>query len=366
MTHLGIGLIGAGFIADLHAEALRRVPDATVRVVAARDEGRARAFAADRGIPDATGDWRWVLERSDVDVVCICVPNHLHREVTVAAAQAGKHVICEKPLARTLADADAMIAACAAAGVRLMYGEMICFAPKYVRAKALIDEGALGRVFQIKHGEQHFGPHSAWFWDGAQSGGGVMMDMGCHGVEVIRWMYGRPQIESVTAELGTYVHGERTDLDDHANVVIRFAGNRVGIIETSWAKPGGMHDSIEILGSGGVTYADLLRGSSLLTYSETGYGYAVEKAGDTRGWTHTIYEETWNYGFPQELAHFVDCVLRDREPLVTAADGRVVLEAVYAAYRSAGTGQRVMFPLELSEAERAASPIELWRAPARA
>ena len=110
----------------------------------------------------------------------------------------------------------------------------------------------------------------------------------------------------------------------------------------------------------------LLRGSSLLTYSESGYGYAVEKAGDTRGWTHTIYEETWNYGFPQEMAHFVDCVLHDREPLVTAADGRVVLEAVYAAYRSAGTGQRVTFPLQLSEAERAASPIELWRAPAPA
>jgi len=366
MTQLGIGLIGAGFIADLHAEALGHVPAATVRVVAARDGERARAFADAHGIPDAVDDWRRVLERDDVDVVCVCVPNHLHRAVTVAAASAGKHVICEKPLARTLADADAMIEACATAGVKLMYGEMICFAPKYVRAKALIDEGALGRVFQIKHGEQHFGPHSAWFWDGAQSGGGVMMDMGCHGIEVIRWMYGRPAIESVTAELGTYVHGERTQLDDHANVVLRLEGNRVGIIETSWAKPGGMQDSIEILGSGGVTYADLLRGSSLLTYSETGYGYAVEKAGDTRGWTHTMYEETWNYGFPQEMAHFVDCVLHDREPLVTAADGRVVLEAVYAAYRSAATGRRVTFPLELTEAEREASPIDLWRAAAPA
>ena len=113
--------------------------------------------------------------------------------------------------------------------------------------------------------------------------------------------------------------------------------------------------------------------SQMVAFSEPGQCRRVdvvpcltEKAGDTRGWTHTIYEETWNYGFPQEMAHFVDCVRNDREPLVTAADGRVVLEAVYAAYRSAGTGQRVSFPLQLSEAERAAPPVELWRAPAPA
>ncbi len=364
MSELSVGLIGTGFVTNLHVEGFRSVKNAKVLAVAGTSEDKAKAFASEHGIADGYGDWRRILERDDIDLVSIGVPNDVHREIVVAAAEAGKQIIIEKPLARTLADADAMLAACEKAGVMLAYAELICFAPKYVRAKQLIDEGALGRVFQIKHGEQHFGPHSDWFWDGERSGGGVMMDMGCHGAEIIRWMYGKPEVESVVAELGTFAHADRTNLDDHANVILRFAGDRVGIIETSWAKPGGMHDSVEIIGDGGVTYADLLKGSSLLTYSEGGYGYAVEKAGDTRGWTHTIYEEAWNYGIPQEMQHFVDCALEGREPIETGKDGRVALEVIYAAYKSAASGQRVTFPLELTPEEAAAPPYQLWRQPA--
>ena len=148
----------------------------------------------------------------------------------------------------------------------------------------------------VQQGEQHFGPHADWFWNVDRSGGGVLMDMGCHGVEFARWIYDKPRAVSVTAELGTYVHTDRTRGEDHAIATVRFAGNRVGLIETSWAKRGGMDDRAEIFGSDGVTYADLLRGSSLLTYSEHGYGYAVEKAPDTRGWTFTASDELWNGG----------------------------------------------------------------------
>ena len=275
MKDLGVGLIGSGFVADLHAMSLSRVPSVSVLAVAGRDLAKARRLADAHGIPTAYDDYRRVLERDDIDMVCVGTPNYTHREIVVAAAEAGKQIVCEKPLARTMADADAMLAAAAHAAVKLMYAELICFAPKYVRAKQLIDEGALGRVFHIKHGEQHYGPHSEWFWHGERSGGGVMMDMGCHSAEIIRWMYDKPAVESVTAELATYVHGDRTDLDDHALVTIRFEGNRVGVIEASWAKPGGMDDRIDIIGSAGVCYVDLLRGSSLLTYSDVGYGYAV-------------------------------------------------------------------------------------------
>lgn len=361
MKDLGIGLIGTGFVTDLHAFAFSRDQRADVRAVAGTSAEKATAFAAERGIPDGVGDYRRLLERDDIDVVCVGVPNDAHRDIVVAAAQAGKQVIIEKPLARTLDDADAMIDACRAAGVHLFYAELICFAPKYVRAKQLIEEGALGRVFQIKHGEQHFGPHSDWFWDGERSGGGVMMDMGCHGAEIIRWMYGKPEVASVTAELGTYAHADKTDLDDHANVILKFAGDRVGIIETSWAKPGGMHDTVEIIGDGGVTYADILKGNSLTTYSESGYGYAVEKSGPTQGWTFTIYEEAWNYGIPQEMSHFMDCILDGAEPEETGDDGRVALEVIYAAYKSAASGTRVSFPLELTPEERAAPPYRLWK-----
>ncbi len=117
-----------------------------------------------------------------------------------------------------------------------------------------------------------------------------------------------------------------------------------------------MDDRAEIHGSGGVAYADLLRGNSILTYSNTGYDYAVEKAGSTQGWSFTIYEEAWNYGFPQEIEHFVDCVQNDKPPLVTGEDGRAVLEALFAAYASAGSGRKVALPF----ATDAAKPFDLW------
>jgi predicted dehydrogenase len=120
-----------------------------------------------------------------------------------------------------------------------------------------------------------------------------------------------------------------------------------------------MDDRAEVYGSGGVAYADLLRGNAIHTYSQPGYGYAVEKAGDTRGWSFTIYEEAWNYGFHAEMRHFVDCVREDRQPLCTGEDGRAVLEAIFAAYASAAEGQRIDLPFH-TEARR---PIDLWKPP---
>jgi len=360
VNEIGVGLVGAGLIGDQHALAFTRVPAAAILAVADVDQARARQVAARYGIPHAYGDYRRLLERDDIDMLCIGIPNDLHRDVVVAAAGAGKHIVCEKPLARTLAEADEMLAATERAGVKLMYAELICFAPRYVRAKELIEEGAVGRVFQIKHGETHYGPHSEWFWRGERSGGGVMMDMGCHSIEIIRWLYDKPMIESVTAELGTFVHGHRTDLEDHALVIIRFEGDRIGFIETSWAKPGGMDDRLDILGSAGTCHGDMMAQSSLFTYSDVGYGYSVEK-GNTTGYSFTVAEEYYNYGMPQEMQHFTDCVLNDRTPIETGRDGRVSLEVIYAAYRSAAAGKRVAFPLELTAEEAAEAPYLLWK-----
>jgi predicted dehydrogenase len=134
-------------------------------------------------------------------------------------------------------------------------------------------------------------------------------------------------------------------------------GEVLGVAEESWAKKGGMDDTAEVHGSGGVAYADLLQGNAILTYSDAGYSYAVEKAGLTRGWSFTAFEELWNYGFPQEFSHFIDCVANDRPPLVTGEDGRAVLEIILAAYASAGTGRKVALPFH-TEVKR---PIELWK-----
>jgi predicted dehydrogenase len=118
-----------------------------------------------------------------------------------------------------------------------------------------------------------------------------------------------------------------------------------------------MDDRVEVSGTGGVVFADLFRGSSALTYSENGYGYAVEKAGSTRGWTFTMFEEAFNQGYPQELKHFIACVRDDAQPVVTGEDGRAVLELMYAAYHSARIGQKVLLPFQ---ADRTAKPIDLW------
>jgi myo-inositol 2-dehydrogenase / D-chiro-inositol 1-dehydrogenase len=359
MEEIGVGIIGSGFVAEIHAESFARVPGARVAGVASPTEGKAAGFAGRHGVPHAFTDYRRLLELPEVRIVDLALPNDLHCEAAVAAAEAGKHVICEKPLCTTLAEADRMTAACRNAGVKLMYAEELCFTPKYVRAKRLVDEGALGDVYLVKQAEKHDGPHAPWFWDVSRSGGGVTFDMGCHAIEFFRWILGKRPITSVYAQMGTYVHGERTEGDDHAVLLIEFEGGAIGLAEESWAKPGGMDDRAEIYGSKGVTYADLLHGNALETFSHVGYGYAVEKAASTQGWSFTMFEEAWNYGFPQEMEHFVRCVREDHQPLETGEDGRAVLEAVYAAYESARTGAKVKLPF--TPPEWATLPIHCWK-----
>jgi predicted dehydrogenase len=363
MKPVRVGLIGSQFITTIHLEALRSVPGAEIVAVTSATEAHVKSFADLHGIPRWFTDFRKMYEMPDLDLVVLGLPNDLHCDATVAAAAAGKHVLCEKPLCLNLAEADSMIDACKRAKVKLMYAEELCFTPKYVRLKQLVDEGALGRIHLVKQAEKHDGPHAGWFWDVQRSGGGVTMDMGCHAIEFFRWLLGgkqggKSQVRSVYADMGTYVHSDKTRGEDSSVLIFKMDGDVTSIAEESWAKPGGMDDRAEVYGSEGVAYADLLRGNAIHTYSKHGYGYAVEKAGATQGWSFTIYEEAWNYGFHQEMAHFVDCVRHDKEPLCTGEDGKAVLEAIFAAYASAGQGRRIDLPFR-TEAHR---PIDLWRA----
>jgi predicted dehydrogenase len=357
MERVRVGLIGAGFITDVHATALAHVCAAEVVAIASEHTAHAREVAARFSVRDVEPSWEALLERPDIEVVTIAVPNYLHARICIAAAERGKHVIVEKPLCLTLEEADAMIAACRDHGVKLMYAEPLVFTPKYERARQLAAEGALGDIYLVKQLEKHSGPHAEWFWDVNRAGGGVLMDMGCHGFEWFRHVLGKPAVKSVSATLNTVMHGNRTAAEDHAIVVVTFAGGVVGLNETSWVQQGGMQDRAEIYGTKGVTYADLLMGSSLVTYSEAGYGYAVEKAGATAGWSFTMYEEVWHSGFVAEMQHFIDCVAHDREPIETGEDGRAVLEMIYAAYESARTGQTVRLPFY----RKVEKPIDLWR-----
>ena len=357
MKPVGVGLIGSGFISTIHAESLQACSQAEIRAVASPSAGKAKAFADRFRIPHHFTDHRMMLAMPEIDMVVVGAPNDLHCQIALDIAAAGKHVVMEKPLCLSLAEADRMTSACRKAGVKLMYAEELCFAPKYVRLKQLLDEGALGRPTLVKQSEKHDGPHADHFWDVERSGGGVTMDMGCHAIEFFRWMLGRPPIKSVYAQMNTFLHGDKTRGDDNAILVMEFVNGVVCVAEESWTKLGGMDARAEVHGTGGVAYADLLHGNAIETYSASGYDYAVEKSGSTKGWSFTIYEEAWNYGFHGEMAHFVDCVQNDRPPLVTGDDARAVLEAIFAAYESARTGRKVELPFTTT----AMRPIDLWK-----
>src|SRR5256885_2634449 len=244
MAKVRIGIVGSRFQADCIAASVKAMPEEMeVVAVASPTKGNAEEFARRHGIPSFYSDSREMLRNPEVEMISITAPNNLHAEMTIDAARAGKHVVCEKPLCVTLEEADAMIDACKKAGVLLLYAEELFFAPKYVKAKQMAEEGAFGRVHLVKQGEKHSGPHADWFWDVNRSGGGALMDLGCHGIAFCWWFLGRPNVKSVYAQCATQVHGDRTAGDDEALTIIEFANDAVGIVENSWNRPRGMGDS---------------------------------------------------------------------------------------------------------------------------
>jgi predicted dehydrogenase len=357
-----VGVIGSQFQADIHVASIQMGTEAEVVAIASPTPGHAEALARRYNVPRWVTDYREMLSDPDLEMVTITAPNRLHCQMTLDIAAAGKHVVCEKPLCMTLEEADQMVEACSRAGVLLLYAEELFFTPKYVKAKEMADQGAFGHVYLVKQSEKHYGPHADWFWDVDQSGGGVLMDMGCHGIAFCNWFFDRPRLTRVTAHGGTYVHGSRTRGDDTCFVVLEFEDGRIGFVEDSWARTGGMDDRVEVFGSSGCTYANLHMGNALPTFSETGYGYAVEKAPTTVGWSYPVFEELWNYGFPQEMQHFARCVRGLESPRATGEDGRFTQQVLFAAYQSMGSGCRVDMPFD---AYGCAKPIDLWFNPRR-
>lgn len=363
-SRLKVGIIGSQFQADIHATSFHIMPDeAEVVAVASPSPGNAAAFARKFAIPRVFTDYREMLKEKDIEMVTIAAPNSLHAQITKDSAIAGKHVVCEKPLAMTIAEGEEMIAVTKRHGVLLMYGEELLFTPKYLKAKEMADAGAFGKIYLVKQSEKHFGPHSEWFWDVNRSGGGAFMDLGCHGIAFCYWFLDRSPIKSIYCQMGTYVHGDKTQAEDDSLSILEFANGATALIENSWARRGGMDDRIEVYGEAGVTYANLHMGNALPTYSENGYGYAVEKAPSTKGWSYPVFDELWNYGTPQELTHFARCAQGKEAPQVTGEDGLVVMHALYAGYASAGEGRRIALPFQAPAVKK---PIDLWlNGPAR-
>jgi predicted dehydrogenase len=343
----GVGLIGAGWISRVYVEALRRVPGAWVVGVASRTRLSAERLAKSCDAPLRVdyGDLERLLDDSRIEVVCVNSTNHLHAEHAIAALGARKHVVVEKPLCLSLEEADRMIAAARGAGRGLAYAENLCFAPHYRHARNLIASGKLGRVLYARQCEKHDGPYSDWFYQPQEAGGGALLDMGCHSIECLRWLLGKPPIARVSATLATLRHEERTRLDDTAVVQLELQDGARLLSESSWSLQGGMESTLEVHGTDGTLHVDLL-GEGGVRVWRGGEGWKVEHP-DPLGLS----------GYPQELEHFLDAFSRGVEPEETGEDGRSVLEILLAAYASAREGQAIELPFDPGPVRR---PIDLW------
>jgi predicted dehydrogenase len=326
---LRLGLVGAGFIAAVYAHAARRLPG--VEITAVASPRSAGSFAARWNIPHAFADWRELIAAAPVDAVVIAAPNDLHHPVTLAAAAAGKHVLCEKPLAPGLPAAREMVEACDRAGVLLLCAENLLFAPMYERVRALVQQDAVGQPYLVRQVQAHGGPYADWFWDLDRAGGGALIDMGCHGIAVVCRVLGAWPA-AVSATLGRFLHAARTPAEDHAIVHLRFPGGALATVEASWATPGGA-DLLEVTGPAGRLVANLDRGPAIERYREPSPGEPASP-----GWQHVMYEEAWQFGFPQELEHFAEAVAGRAEPRFPGTAALRVLEVICAAYESARRG----------------------------
>jgi UDP-N-acetylglucosamine 3-dehydrogenase len=336
------GLIGCGNIgAGAHAPAYARVPE--VRLVAVCDQvlERATALAAETSA-DACQDYRRLLARDDIDMVDLCVPTAQHAPLAIDALKAGKHVLCEKPMARSLAEADAMIAAAQQAGLKLMIGHVRRFDHRYTTIKAAIDAGDIGRPVYIRRAERQWLPFpaGAWFWN-TELGGGVILDIGVHIADLLRWYFGQDPTSVYAVGRQAREAARQANSYDHALITYHFPSGAVGLGEASWAYPpsfgGGLYASLDVVGTEGkLQYSDQDSNPMLIFDAETGAEFP----------RYFRFMSTTEYAFQAEICHFVCCILDDRSPLISPEDARTALEMALAARRSTATGQPVSLPLE--------------------
>jgi len=330
ITMLGTGLIGMFYTMTLHG---KRRGD-RVKVVYSRSEERARAFAEQWDIPVWTTDLAEAVGHPDTDTVVVGIPNNRHREAVLMAAGAGKTVLCTKPLARTADEALSMLDAVEKAGVYAGYLEDLVYTPKTLKALDSVGNGALGTVLWTRSRETHPGPHSDWFWDREQAGGGVIIDMGCHCIEIGRNFIGKDiRPVEVMCWADTQVHP--IEAEDHAIGLVRYENGAIGQFEVSWTFRGGMDLRDEVSGTEGTIWLDhfLRTGFEMFTAVGRG-GYVAEKAESDRGWLFPVGDEVHELGYVDMFADMFDSLDGGREPMETFYDGCIVNAVMDACYRS--------------------------------
>lgn len=340
---LGTGLIGMFYTMTLQGQRSRD----KVQVVYSRTEERAAKFAQNWNIPHWTTDLEEAVQNPESDVVVIGLPNHLHKEAALLAAAVRKPVLCTKPLGRNAADAKAMLEAVEQAGVFNGYLEDLVYTPKTLKSIQFVKNGSLGKVLWARSRETHPGPHSDWFWDPEQSGGGVIIDMGCHCIEIGRNFIGK-KIKPLEAVCWADTQVHPIEAEDHAIGLIRYENGAIGQFEVSWTFRGGMDLRDEVSGTEGTIWLDhfLRTGFEMFTTAGLG-GYVAEKAEGDTGWLFPVGDEVHELGYVNMFTDMFDAMDSGTEPMETFYDGYVVNAVMDTCYRSIKSKQWEPIDLEL-------------------
>ncbi len=327
---LGTGLIGAFYTEALQAGRRRD----QVVVVHGRDPERTKAFAAEHGIKRWTTEMAEAIRDPETDVVVIGLPNHLHKEAVSLAAEAKKPVLCTKPLARSAAEAKEILEIAEKAGIFHGYLEDLVYTPKTMKAITSVQQGSVGRVLWTRSREAHPGPHSDWFWNKELSGGGAVVDLGCHCIEIGRSFVGKDvRPLEVVCWGATQVHP--IDAEDTAVGLVRYASGAVAQFEVAWTFRGGMDLRDEVSGTEGTIWLNHWLRTGFEMFSSGGPGgYVAEKAESETGWMFPVGDEASALGYHAMFTDMLDALEEGRPPVETFYDGYVVNAIMDASYRS--------------------------------
>jgi predicted dehydrogenase len=331
-----IALLGTGLIGRFYTMSLLgyRGRDEIV-VVCAIGPGEAEGFAKEFGIPRWTMDMADAIRDPEVDTVIVGLPNFLHKKAVLLAAEAGKNVLCTKPLATNATDALEMLEAVEKAGVFHGYLEDLVYTPKTLKALDAANKGALGKILWARSRETHAGPHSDWFWNQSQSGGGAIMDMGCHCIEIARGFLGKGNRPlEVTCWADTQVHP--IDVEDHAVGLVRYESGGIGQFEVSWTFRGGMDLRDEVAGTEGTIWLNHWMRTGFEMFTSVGQGgYVAEKAEGDTGWLFPVGDEIGSLGYVEMFKDMFNSMDAGRKPMEDFYDGYIVNAIIDATYKSA-------------------------------
>jgi predicted dehydrogenase len=345
-----ISLLGAGFIGNFYAMSLlgQRRND-KIQTVFSLEEDALEVFAKKWGIPKYTTNMEEAINDPDSDLVIVGLPNFLHKEAILKACKAKKNVLCTKPLALNSAEAKEILEAVENAGVFHGYLEDLVYTPKTLKALEMIKNGACGKILWTRSREAHPGPHSDWFWTKKLSGGGALIDMGCHCIEIGRNFIGK-DIKPLEVMCWAETQLKPIEAEDHAIALIKYESGAISQVEVSWNFRGGMDLRDEVSGSEGTLRLDhwLRTGFEIYTTGSTG-DYVAEKAESDSGWLFPVGGETHALGYPEMFTDMLDSLEQNKEPMETFYDGYIVNAIMDACYKSAAS--KKWEPVEL----------EIWR-----